>query len=248
MTSLQPRVPTDPEVGATLIEAARVGDFARTLLSAAQHIDDVAEVFAYSVPHGGRPRAICSSGGLCNSAECAENYSRAYYRFDPAMRMLEQVRGRTGFADCFAAASITRADYRAQCFEQPRFVDKVCFGWRGEREAMVLAFYRNRARGTDDLARLADHGLAALAHHQAAALRAQSEPLVARLERRLRGAYGELSGREVEVCARTLAGWTADETARDLGLGLGTVLTYRQRGYQRFGYSRAADFLERLLD
>lgn len=131
LASERPWSPSNPEVGARLIEAARVGEFAQTLLTSAQEIDDVAEVFAYSVPLNGRPHAICSSGGFCNSAECAENYARAYYRFDPAMRMIGAADANTGFADRFAAAAITRADYRAQCFEQQNFVDKVCFGWRG---------------------------------------------------------------------------------------------------------------------
>lgn len=173
--------------------------------------------------------------------------TRAYYRFDPAMRLLGQVGPRSGFGNSFTTASIARADYRAQCFEQQRFADKVCFGWRGDADAVVLAFYRSSIRDTQALARLANLGLSALANSRAAAARADA-PIVERIEARLRQHYPGLTSRETEICARTLAGWTADETARGLSLSVGTVLTYRQRGYARFGYSRATDFLARLLD
>jgi DNA-binding CsgD family transcriptional regulator len=241
-------VPSDPEMGASLIEAARGGTFAEVLLAAAQRFDDVAEVFAYSVPDGGRPKAICSSGGLCNSAECAENYARSYYRYDPAMKLLEHAAHGSGFAQSIPAATINRADYRAQCFEQQSFIDKVCFGWRASNQAFVVAFYRNTQRELGGLAALADVGLSALVNAQAAFTRCTSVPLVARLELRLRQRYPELSAREVQICARTLAGWTADDAAADLGIRLGTVLTYRQRAYQRFGFSRVNEFLARLLD
>jgi DNA-binding CsgD family transcriptional regulator len=59
--------------------------------------------------------------------------------------------------------------------------------------------------------------------------------------------FPQLSQRERQVCARTLAGWTAKQIGRALGLRTATVLTYRQRAYQRFGFRSASDFLQTLL-
>lgn len=42
-----------------------------------------------------------------------------------------------------------------------------------------------------------------------------------------------LTRREREVCARAAVGMSAEATARDLGVAKTSVLTYRQRAYQR---------------
>ena len=56
-----------------------------------------------------------------------------------------------------------------------------------------------------------------------------------------------MSTRECEVCARTLAGETADGIAADLGLGRSTVLTYRQRTYRKLGFSKANELLAAVM-
>lgn len=45
----------------------------------------------------------------------------------------------------------------------------------------------------------------------------------------------KLSDRELDVCARILAGWSLDGVAVDLGVSLTTVKTYRQRAFARMG-------------
>ena len=52
---------------------------------------------------------------------------------------------------------------------------------------------------------------------------------------------------ERAVCARTLAGRTAREIGAELGLGVGTVLTYRQRAYQKLGVSRSNELLAAVM-
>ena len=44
-----------------------------------------------------------------------------------------------------------------------------------------------------------------------------------------------LTEREVNVCARLLTGMTQEGIARDLGLSLPTVKTYRNRAFGRLG-------------
>jgi FixJ family two-component response regulator len=73
------------------------------------------------------------------------------------------------------------------------------------------------------------------------------KPLVERLEQKLTHRFPQLTARERQVCARTIAGWTAERTASDLGIRTSSVLTYRQRAYRRLAFGSAHDFLEPLL-
>jgi len=56
---------------------------------------------------------------------------------------------------------------------------------------------------------------------------------VAELEARFATRYPLLTGRERQVCARAAIGMSVEATALDLGIRKTSVLTYRQRAYQR---------------
>ena len=49
---------------------------------------------------------------------------------------------------------------------------------------------------------------------------------------------GNLSKREIQVCARVIAGMTIDRTASDLAIKRTSVVTYRQRAYEKLAISR----------
>ena len=66
------------------------------------------------------------------------------------------------------------------------------------------------------------------------ALAALPQSLPALHERLLRVHHG-LTDRELDVCARVLQGMTHEGIARDLGLGVPTVKTYRNRAFARMG-------------
>ena len=77
-----------------------------------------------------------------------------------------------------------------------------------------------------------------------AALPALSEPVahspttpatLHALRMRLLRTQGDLTDRELDVCARLLQGMTQAGIASDLGLGLPTVKTYRNRAFARLG-------------
>jgi DNA-binding CsgD family transcriptional regulator len=55
------------------------------------------------------------------------------------------------------------------------------------------------------------------------------------LAQRLKRINGQLTARELDVCARLLQGMTQEGVAADLGLGLPTVRTYRNRAFARLG-------------
>ena len=97
------------------------------------------------------------------------------------------------------------------------------------------------------LAALANVGLTALARQSVTAPDPEAR-LVERLEARIARAFPVLTLRERQVAARTVAGWTAERTAAALDIRPSSVLTYRQRAYQRLGFSGTADFLPAILD
>ena len=240
----------DPELGAALINAARDSSFAHLLLAAAQRREAVEEVYASLIPLDGRPSELCSSGNGCNSPECARGYARGFYKYDPALTALGSLATRSGFARQITAADIGSRDYRWQCFERPDYSDKLSFGWRGQTHSLMVSFYRRRANGPAGLERmsgLAELALAALARRVREDEEIATRPLVTRIEDRLCFAFPGLTPRERQVCAYTIAGRTAAQTATALGIGAVTVLTYRRRAYERLGFAQAADFLPALM-
>jgi DNA-binding CsgD family transcriptional regulator len=63
---------------------------------------------------------------------------------------------------------------------------------------------------------------------------AAAQPLtVEELEARFASRYASLTARERQVCARAALGMSVEATALDLGIARTSVLTYRQRAYQR---------------
>jgi DNA-binding CsgD family transcriptional regulator len=241
--------PLDPELGAALMDAVGTSGFGPHLLHAAQQCDFVEEVFAYRISEGGEPDILASSSGLERAEERADYYARRFYRHDPARSLWMKTSVGSVFAGRIGAEQIPLYDYRAICFERPHFVDKLSFGWRGRDQSLFFSLYRSREGDDCALARLSGLASVALAAMARAPvpIEAQSDP-VERLSQRLLRSFPQLSARELEVCARTLTGHRAERIAADLGISRASVLTYRQRAYQRYGFSSASDFLPAVLD
>jgi DNA-binding CsgD family transcriptional regulator len=62
---------------------------------------------------------------------------------------------------------------------------------------------------------------------------APQPPTVTEFEERFARLYRALTARERQVCARAAIGMSVEATAADLGIAKTSVLTYRQRAYQR---------------
>jgi DNA-binding CsgD family transcriptional regulator len=62
---------------------------------------------------------------------------------------------------------------------------------------------------------------------------------VPQLEDRFGSRYPKLTSRERQVCARAAIGMSVEATALDLGIAKTSVLTYRQRAYQRLNVTSA---------
>lgn len=234
----------NPDLAVELLEARDQTLFAERLLAIAHSTAGVEELFAYRVASGA-PQVLASTSGLGNEAERAEAYARRFHRSDPVMRARQAAAPNSGFACRVAAASIELGEYRKLCFERPRFVEKICFGWRRNDEATVVTFYQRHADTDTDMAQLG--ALAQLAITGLTRLAQSPAPLLDQVSTRLAEAHPGLTPRERDVCARTLTGQTARLIGEDLGLSIGTVLTYRQRAYQKLGMNKANDLLAAIM-
>jgi DNA-binding CsgD family transcriptional regulator len=234
----------DPDKAAELLEARDPAVFAERLLEVAHSAAGVEELFAFRVDEGAMPQSLASSSGLGDAEERTRMYARRFHRSDPAVAARVAAAPGSGFVTRVPAAAIVLGEYRKLCFDRPRFVEKICFGWRKPDHSLVVSFYQRHDGAEPDLAQLGALAQVAITGLTRMAARpAEGAPLVEEVERRLAEAHAALSGREREVCARTLAGRTAQEIGAELGLGLGTVLTYRQRAYRKLGVSRSSDLL-----
>ncbi|MDB6178226.1 helix-turn-helix transcriptional regulator [Paracoccus sp. Z330] len=237
----------DPEQAANLIQARDPGLFSQRLLDIARNIAGVDELFAYRACEGAY-RTLASSSDLPDVAERAAAYAKRFHHSDPAVSARLATPVGAGFICRIRADSIELAAYRKLCFEQPRFSEKICFGWRFPDHDLVLTFYHRLPDSDVDmvqlgaLAQLALTGLVQILQAETA------QPPIARIETRLANANTRLTGRELQVCARTLTGMTADQIANELQLSPPTVLTYRQRAYQKMGISRANQMVASVLD
>ena len=238
----------DPDMAADLLETRDPSRFSERLLAVAHSAAGVEELFAYRVDEGAMPQALASSSGLADVEERTRMYASRFHRSDPAVAARLRALPGSGFHARVPAAAIELGAYRKLCFERPRFVEKICFGWRKADHALVVSFYQRHDGAEPDLFQLGALAQLAITALTRLAAKPEGAPLVAEVERRLADAYPILAPREREVSARTLAGRTAREIGAELGLGVGTVLTYRQRAYQKLGVSKASELLASVMD
>lgn len=227
--------------------SARLGP---VLLELAAEDFEASEVFGFRLDEQGEPDMLVSHGLRGFAARRAMLYLDRFATLDP---IIETIRTRAR-EDCVTAASFRSRDiadesYRGRCFDHAGLVEKVsCFQRRGS-SIFVLAFYRTEAefRSLGPIVELAELALPVLQRHSEMLEGEVGLSLAQRLERRLAMHFPSLTDRERGVCARTLAGMTAEAIALELGIGRTSVLTYRRRAYERYGVSSAGQFIENIL-
>ncbi|MEX8193133.1 helix-turn-helix transcriptional regulator [Comamonas guangdongensis] len=254
--SSSPPAFVSPSLGQALIEAAATPHFASVLLGTARQFDCVDEVFAYQVDTDkGDVCTLLASGERRGIAERTGEYAKRFHARDPLLAGSRRDKA-FGFSRRVRAADIPQGEYRELCFDQPGFLDKVSFGWQEPGRLMVLSFYRGLHAHGDSAGQLWSLGqvaMAALSLHARSA--AQPEPLPTSVERdarqvlqgRLQRSFPQLTVRERQIVTLTLLGDSAAEIASALAIKPATVLTYRQRAYERYRFNRASDFLAGLL-
>jgi len=135
-------------------------------------------------------------------------------------------------------SDIAAPGFRRRFFDDAGIVERISIIQRGTDTWRGINIARHSSDGTcsdDELGSLI--GLACLVLPMLPLnRRRRSVPqavTVAQLEARFASRYPLLTGRERQVCARAAIGMSVEATALDLGIGKTSVLTYRQRAYQR---------------
>ena len=135
-------------------------------------------------------------------------------------------------------ADIDSPGFRRRFFDDAGIVERVSIVQRGPEAWRAINVARHATDGC-----FSDEELGSLIGLSCLVLpmlplnrkrRATSLPLTAeQLEERFAQRYRSLTLRERQVCARAAVGMSVEATALDLGIARTSVLTYRQRAYQR---------------
>jgi DNA-binding CsgD family transcriptional regulator len=128
--------------------------------------------------------------------------------------------------------------FRRRIFDDAGIIERVSVIQRGADAWRVMNVARHASDGCFSEAELSSLiGLAFLVLPMLPLnRRKQVLPLpltVTQLEERFASRYRSLTLRERQVCARAAIGMSVEATALDLGIAKTSVLTYRQRAYQR---------------
>jgi DNA-binding CsgD family transcriptional regulator len=173
------------------------------------------------------------------------------YRFDPSLIAFKQQHTERPCLIKMAISDIYDPQYR-HCFELTNVQERLSFFAADKADLLQLCIYRGAVNRTFSVAEmnlfatLARLVIATALKHEALGdhgATAQGQLDLDALERRLDDLAMGLSKREREVCARAVAGSTIEETAVDLDIRKTSVITYRQRAYQKLGISRQSDLL-----
>lgn len=223
---------------------------AASYLTAMQRVLPVTFCTVFAASANGRIETVSAASTYGHTAErTAERYvAERFDRLDPHMAWLAARKLPKG-------PQIWLGHHRAEEVEDPAY-RAACYGDVGirERSSVLLllptgqraavSFYRSLAQpdfGAADFALLETHAAlladATAAHARSAvAVREAAEPALAS---RLLG----LSLREREVVGHLLAGKTAKETAREIGIELTTVRTHQYRAFRRLGIRSLKELL-----
>ena len=166
-------------------------------------------------------------------------YRKWYLRLDP---VCDAYRAAPACSDValqrVRPSDIASPGFRRRIFDDAGIVERVSVIQRGADAWRVINVARHASDGCfsdQEISSLI--GLACLVLPMLPLNRKrQSAPMaltVAQLEERFATRYTGLTRREREVCARAALGMSVEATALDLDIGKTSVLTYRQRAYQK---------------
>jgi DNA-binding CsgD family transcriptional regulator len=137
-------------------------------------------------------------------------------------------------------AEIPSREFRRRFFDDSGIVERVSIihrgadAWRGMNVARHASDGPCSEAELSSLIDLACLVLPMLPVHRARRLLPRP-PTAAELEQRFAARHEGLTLRERQVCARAALGMTVDATAVELKIARTSVLTYRQRAYERLG-------------
>ena len=254
----EPALDANPAAAiATAVEAIGNQDFSARFMAALNELAGSDLCSAFLVESRGRLRCLLASGTHPEIPDFAQHaslrYATHYWRRDlTTRRMIAGSGRRTGVQVIRQPASkITDPEYRRDCYEQGEIVERVTIYRMTAPQAFASA-YRTRRSGpftNAGLERLRTYGpllIATVVKHdrlQQGETRPGLYPSAEQVAQRLLAGWRSLSLREAEISAHLLVGRTQKEIAAASGLGVSSVVTYRQRAYRKLGVSRRRDLV-----
>lgn len=193
-------------------------------------------------------RCVASASRIRGDAarENVQRFVQRCHRVDPSLIALREQRSDSACIAEMQVSDIRDRQYR-QCFELTRVRERISFFVHGSQGLHQLSIYRGSrcaplsAAALASFADLANVVIASGTRHER--LLAMDALDLESIEEILRNASPGLSQRESEVCARAAAGETIDATAVQLSIQRTSVITYRQRAYQKLGVSRQSELV-----
>lgn len=168
------------------------------------------------------------------------------HRVDPSLIALKQRGPERPCVARMEIGDIKDRQYR-HCFELTHVHERLSFFSRHGSDLYQLSIFRGvrhhpfSALDLRQFSRLARLVLATASKHERVGREATGVPGpldLEAIERHLEYLPARLSRRERQVCSRAAAGKTIEGTALDLNICKTSVITYRQRAYQKLGISR----------
>ena len=213
-------------------------------------------IFRYRAASPVRCMATASRNHVAAAGRNVDLFLTRCHRVDPSLRAFREQRAARPCLVKIGISDIGDTQYR-HCFETASVRERVSFFLADGGDLLQLCIYRGRAVRTFSdaelriFATLSQFVANAAVKHEALCERALGERRQldsGALEQRLQALDAGLSRRECEVCARAILGKTVDATAQELGIRRTSVITYRQRAYQKLGISRPGDLVALVWD
>lgn len=234
---------TVPDTMVSLIDAVGTRGFAGAVLDTLKPLIPAGSWNAYQVGAQCQPRLYFSASREVpdRTVHCWQAYLSGPHTRDRTL--LWDGAGAGGAYLSHITADEIPDDHRHRVYEAHGMAERISIV-RPQPEGPVFAvnFYRHRHQSAFrdcHLAALEEVGpmLLALArkHAELAPPDDGGRDWVTYWRGRLRLDATKLTERELDVCARILAGWSLDGIAVDLGVSLTSVKTYRQRAFARMG-------------
>ena len=238
--------------------------FAPSLLDELAPVLPAASCSVYRTGHRCKPTLFMSAsrGVPDTTQDCWWAYLSGPYRRDRTWgRAFEDVPAERLTRLCHVTATEVEGEHRARVYEAHGVAERVSVvDYESDGSVFAVNFYRHQHQMPFRDGQISDFEavapvLLALARKHIALARPQAMPAVQghrgadevlpalvalpqglpALRERLLRLQPDLTDRELDVCGRVLQGMTHEGIAADLGLGVPTIKTYRNRAFARLG-------------
>lgn len=242
------------QVLADMIDGLGQAHFSPAVLASLRPLVPAASMSVYQTGPHCTPRLFFSGslGVPDTTRDCWQAYLSGPYRADRTLLAdAEELHAQDGPMLCHITAPEVPAQHRHRVYEAHGVAERVSVVHQEAGALLAVNLYRHQHQRPFEDHQVAEFealapALLALVKKQISLVSAPPElPIAlsacvasgghARWHQPLRRLHPGLTPREIDVCARLLAGMTQDGIASDLGLSLPTVKTYRNRAFARLG-------------